>query len=35
MLTFQIVFIVAVTLTVASGLAAGGIVIFGESTLSI
>ena len=31
MLTFQIVFIVAVTLTVASGLAAGGIVIFGDT----
>jgi hypothetical protein len=30
-LTFQIIFIVAVTLTVASGLAVGGIAIFGNT----
>lgn len=30
-LTFQIVFIVAVTLNVASGLAVGGIAIFGNT----
>jgi hypothetical protein len=31
MLTFQIVFIVAATLTVTSGLAASGIVMFGDT----